>query len=113
MNELVPGRRYSGRLLDIHTTPLALSIAIDGVPGQHAVALADTALRPDVEAGAVRTALGAALGQQVQVEIRSADGLPMAADVWYHEPIIEDDEVEYTAPCHLRTMLVRAGLVQF
>ncbi len=112
MNELVPGRRYSGRLLDIHTTPLALSISIDDVPGEHAVALADTALRPHVEAGAVRTALGAALGQQVVVEMRSVDGPSIVADVWYHEPIIEDGEVEYTALCHLRTMLVRAGFVQ-
>jgi len=45
------------------------------------------------------------------VLLDDASDEPRNADIWYLEPIIEDDEVEYAAFCHIKTLLTRSGCV--
>jgi hypothetical protein len=105
------GTRSSGVLTAIETEPLRFMITLtDG--STVSLQLPDTQLIADTTIEVLENVLAPAHGQQVEIELRSApDNDDAVADIWYHEPIIEDDEVEYTSPCHLRTMLLRARLL--
>jgi hypothetical protein len=105
------GTRTSGVLTAIETDPLRFIIALtDG--SAVSLQLPDTQLVANTTSEALEEVLAPAIGQQVEIELRGApDNDDAVADIWYHEPIIEDDEVEYTSLCHLRTMLLRARLL--
>jgi hypothetical protein len=111
MTNIIVGQRYTGTLERVSCDPLRFFVQIAPncvVP----FALADTALKTDVDTDAVLSALAPAIGGHVEIDVRrESDDEVYTADMWYPEPIIEDDEVEYVSMMHLRTVLVREGLV--
>lgn len=106
------GRYYAG-IIDIRIEEqLLFAVKVSEESEERILALADTALRDGVQAADIRAALAPALKNVVEIAERDGpEDIPIA-DIWYPEPIIEDDEVEYTSPLHLRTVLLRAGLVR-
>jgi hypothetical protein len=106
------GRYYAG-ILDIRLGEQLLFVVKAPEEAEARVlALADTVLRDGVQETEVRAVLEPALKNVVEIEEREGADDPPIADIWYPEPIIEDDEVEYTSPLHLRTVLLRAGLLR-
>ena len=111
MDPFAGRNRYYGVLIEIRFEEQLLFVVTGKDDGETRVlALADTVLRDEVPEAEVRALLEPALQNVVEVEERAGSSHPTVADIWYPEPIIEDEEVEYTAPLHLRTLLVRAGL---
>ncbi len=111
MTSINVGQRYTGTLKRVSCDPLRFLVEIEPNSIAH-IALEDTTLKPETDTDAILSALAPAISGHVEVEVRrdSDDGVYIA-DIWYPEPTIEDDEVEYVSMMHLRTVLVREGLV--
>lgn len=111
MAKLAVGQRYTGTLERVTCDPLRFVVRIES-HADTVFALADTVLSSETDSDAILDALAPAIGGHVEVEVRcEGDDGTYVADIWYPEPIIEDDEVEYVSMMHLRTVLVRERLV--